>query len=60
MGMENVFHEIIERKTSFKDYKNSNSKKSKNWDFSKWNGFGQKFAVFHLFILGEIGLKYVF
>ena len=55
-----MFHEILERKTSFKDYKNSNSKKSKNWDFSKWNGFGQKFAVFHLFILGEIGLKYVF
>ena len=24
------------------------------------NGFGQKFAIFHLFILGEIGLKYVF
>ena len=35
MGLENVFHEILERKTSFKDYKNSHSKKSKNWDFSK-------------------------
>ena len=35
IGQENVFHDILQRKTSFKDIKNSNLRKSKNWDFSK-------------------------
>ena len=30
-----MFHDILQRKTSFKDIKNSNLKQSKNWDFSK-------------------------
>ena len=37
MGQENVFPNILESKTSFKDYKNSNGKKKKNWDFCKEN-----------------------
>ena len=39
MGRENVFHDIFERKTSFKDYKISKLKKSKNWFWSKINNF---------------------
>ena len=39
MGHENVFHDIFERKTSFKDYKISKLKKSKNWFWSKINNF---------------------
>ena len=35
IGQKNVFRDILQRKTSFKDIKNSNVKKSKNWDFSK-------------------------
>ena len=35
IGQENVFHDILQRKTSLKDIKNSNLKKTKNWDFSK-------------------------
>ena len=37
IGQENVFHNILESITSFKDYKNSNGKKQKNWDFCKEN-----------------------
>ena len=47
------------KKTPFKDCKNSNWKKSKNWDFFV-HCFGQKLAIFHVFILVEIGKKYVF
>ena len=41
IGQKNVFHDILQRKTSFKDIKNRNLRKSKNWDFSNGpvNGF---------------------
>ena len=35
IGQENVFHDILDRKNAFLDYKNIKLKKSKNWDFSK-------------------------
>ena len=34
-GQENVFYDNIEPKNAFLGYKNKNSKKSKNWHFSK-------------------------
>ena len=48
-GQENVFHDILERKNAFIDYKNKNLKRSRNWDFSKKGlvyGFGQKLSTF--------------
>ena len=35
IGQENVFHDILDRKNAFLDYKNIKLKKSKNWDFSR-------------------------
>ena len=35
IGQENVFNDILERKSAFLGYKNSKFKKSKNWHFSK-------------------------
>ena len=35
IGKENVFYDILERKTSFLGYKNNKFKKSKNWHFYK-------------------------
>ena len=35
IGQENVFYDILERKDAFLGYKNKQSKKSKNWHFSK-------------------------
>ena len=35
VGQENVFCDILERKTVFLAYKNNKFKQSKNWDFSK-------------------------
>ena len=35
IGQENVFYDILERKTVFLGYKNKTFRKSKNWDFSK-------------------------
>ena len=32
---EKVFHDSLEREKAFPGYKNTNLKKSKNWDFSK-------------------------
>ena len=58
MSNENLFHNTVQRKTSFKDCKNSNWKKSKNWDFFV-HCFGQKLAIFPVFILVEIGKKHV-
>ena len=49
MGSENVFHNTLD----------CNWKKSKTWDFFV-HCFGQKLAIFHVFILVEIGKKYVF
>ena len=35
IGLENVVFDILERKNSFRGYKNKKFKKSKNWHFSK-------------------------
>ena len=35
LGQENVFYDILERKTAFWGYKNKKFEKSKNWHFSK-------------------------
>ena len=35
IGRENVFYDILERKTAFWGYKNKKFKKSKNWHFYK-------------------------
>ena len=35
IGQENVFYDILERKTAFLGYKNKKFKNSKNWHFSK-------------------------
>ena len=35
IGQENVFYDILQRKTTCLGYKNEQFKKSKNWDFSK-------------------------
>ena len=35
IGQENVFYDILERKTAFLGYKNKKFKKSKNWHFFK-------------------------
>ena len=53
-----MFHDILHRKTSFKDYKNSKLKKVEKIGF--FHGFGHKLAILHVFVLVEIGKKYVF
>ena len=57
-----MFYDILKRKNAFPGYKNKKFKKSKNWDFSKGvtHGFGQKLAIFHLFLLGNIDQENVF
>ena len=46
---ENVFYDILERKSAFLGYKNKKFKKSKNWYFSKgvnpwfWSKYGHFF-----------------
>ena len=35
IGQENVFYDILDRKTALLDYKNIKLKNSKNWDFFK-------------------------
>ena len=58
IGQANVFYDILERKNASLGYKNKNSKKSKNWHFSKgvnpW--FWSKNDHFLNFVfLGNIG-----
>ena len=60
IGQENVFYDILERKSDFLGYKNKKFKKSKNWHFSKrvnpwfWSENG------HFFFLRNIGQENVF
>ena len=35
IGQKNILYDILERKNAFQGYKNKQSKKSKNWPFSK-------------------------
>ena len=63
IGEENVFNDILEPKNTFLGYKNTQFKKSKNWNFSKGltHAFGPKMAIFStLFFLGNIGQESVF
>ena len=46
---ENTFHDILERKNAFLEYKNK-----------RLNGCGPKFKIFHLFISGKIGQENAF
>ena len=52
IGQENVFHDFLERKKAFLNYKNKELNKSKNWDFSKgvspcfWSKKLKKFPSF--------------
>ena len=59
MGNENVFHNTLERKTPLKTVKTVTGKSRKTGIFFV-HCFGQKLAIFHVFILVEIGKKYVF
>ena len=66
IGLENLFYDILERKSAFLAYKNKKFKKSKKWHFSKgvnpW--FCTKMAIFtnffKLFFLRNIVQENVF
>ena len=61
--LENVFYDILEQKNASLGYKNNNSKKSKNWHFSKGvnSWFLSKNGHFSNFgFLGNIGQANVF
>ena len=64
IGQENVFYDILERKNAFLRYKNKESKKSKNWNFSKgvnpwfWSRNGHFFNFFSLSNLGQENVFY--
>ena len=63
IGQENTFYHILERKNTILGYKNTMSKNSKIWHFSKGvnRGFGPKMAIFPpFFFLGNIGQENVF
>ena len=55
IGQENVFYDILERRTAFWGYKNKKFKKSKNWHFSKgvnpW--FWSNIAFFQTFFFRQ-------
>ena len=59
IGSKKVLSDILDRDKG--DWKRK-LKKSKNWDFPKGldHGFGQKLAIFRLFILGKISQENVF
>ena len=59
LGQENVFYDILERKNAFLGNKIKRFKKSKNWHFSKGNGFAPKIAIFPTFFLANIGQENV-
>ena len=62
IGQENVFYDILERKTPFKAIKTRSSKSRKNDIFLKGvtHGFGPKMAIFPAFFLGKIGHENLF
>ena len=63
IGQENVFYDILERKSTFLGDKNKKFKKSNNWHFSARgvnHGFGPKIGIFPTFFLGIIGQENVF
>ena len=62
IGQKNLFYDIIERKNAFLCYKIKQSKKWKNWHFSKGVNpkFWSKIGHFSTFFLGNIGQENVF
>ena len=63
IGQENVFYDILERKSAFLGYKNNKFEKSTNWLFTKRINrcFPSKNGRFsNSFFLGNIGQKNVF
>ena len=62
IGQENVFYDILERKTAFLGNKKKKCKKSKNWHFSKGINrcFWSKNGYFSYFFFGNIGQENVF
>ena len=63
IGKENVFYDILDRKSAFLGYKNNKFKKSKNWHFSKGvnSWFWSKNRHFsNLCFLGNMGKETVF
>ena len=52
IGQKNILYDILERENVFQGYKIKQSKKSKNWPFSKrlTHGFGPKMAIFGTFL----------
>ena len=62
IGQENMFYDILERKSAFLGNKNNKLNKSENWYFSKgvnpW--FCSKIGHFSIFVLGSIGEENVF
>ena len=59
---ENVFYDILDRKTAFLGYKNNRFKKWNTEIFPKGltHALGQKLAIFPSFFLGNIGQENVF
>ena len=62
IGQENVFNDILEPNNAFLSYKKTKLKKSKHWHFSKGEPMvlAQKWPLFQLFFLGNIGQENVF
>ena len=63
IGQENVFYDILQRKSAFQGYENKTFKKSKNWHFSK--GVKPWFLCkndhfFNFFFLGNIDEENIF
>ena len=63
LDQENVFYDILERKNAFLRYKNKDSKKSKNWNFSKgvkpWF-WSRNSHFFNFFFSSNLGQENVF
>ena len=62
IGQENVFYDILERKSAFLVYKNNKFKKSKNWHFFKGvnPSFWSKNGHFSIYFLASLGQENVF
>ena len=63
LDQENVFYDILQRKNAFLRYKNKESEKSKNWNFSKgvkpWF-WSRNSHFFNFFFLKNLGKENVF
>ena len=63
IGQENVFYDILQRKSNFLGYKNKKFKKSKNSHFSKGDNpwfWWKNSHFFNFFFLGTIGQENAF